>query len=138
MKQRFALPLLASLGFGLVATDVYADRDGHWGHGAHRYYGHSYGDWRRGDWHGDYDDDLGWWWGIGGLGMLYSQPGYPYPFEPYSPPVVVVQPSPPPVPLPPQTQYWYYCDGAQAYYPHVTSCPNGWRQVPVTPAGATP
>ena len=139
MKKRFAVPLLASLGLGLLATGAHADRDDHWGHNARRYYGHDYGDWRRGHWeHGHHDGRLGWWWVVGGLWMFYPQPLYPYPPEPYSPPVVVVQPSTPAAPPPPQAQYWYYCDGARAYYPYVTSCPSGWRQVPVAPAGATP
>lgn len=28
---------------------------------------------------------------------------------------------------------WYYCDSAEAYYPYVSSCREGWRTVPATP-----
>jgi hypothetical protein len=28
---------------------------------------------------------------------------------------------------------WYYCDSAQAYYPYVATCPEGWRAVPASP-----
>ena len=67
----------------------------------------------------------------------------PYPYYPYYPPAVVPVPSSPPVyiersppavnqPLP--SGYWYYCDNPQGYYPYVTDCPMGWRQVdPVPP-----
>jgi hypothetical protein len=127
------------LVLGPLATDAYADREphSHRGGDAHSFYGRDYGDWRRGHWeHGHHDGHFGWWWVIGGLWLFYPQPVYPYPPEPYSPPVVVVQPAP--TAPPPQAQYWYYCDAAGAYYPYVASCPSGWRQVPVTPPGATP
>ena len=55
---------------------------------------------------------------------------YPYPY-PYAPPVVVE--SAPPVYVQPQ-QYWYYCQGAQAYYPYVKECPGGWLQVVPQPS----
>lgn len=35
---------------------------------------------------------------------------------------------------PPPAQYWYYCDSADAYYPYVEQCPEGWQEVPATPA----
>jgi hypothetical protein len=63
----------------------------------------------------------------------------PY-WAPYYPPVVV---DPPPVYVappaviaapPPAPQYWYYCDNPRGYYPHVSSCPGGWRAVTPTPA----
>jgi hypothetical protein len=54
-------------------------------------------------------------------------PRYAYPPAVVAPPPVVVQPSPP------QPQYWYYCDSAQAYYPYVQQCPGGWRAVAPTP-----
>jgi hypothetical protein len=28
-----------------------------------------------------------------------------------------------------ESAYWYYCDGAQGYYPYVKECPGGWRKV---------
>jgi hypothetical protein len=36
----------------------------------------------------------------------------------------------------PQTQYWYFCPNAGAYYPEVQSCPGGWqRTLPQQPLG---
>jgi hypothetical protein len=46
----------------------------------------------------------------------------------YSPPPVVVQP-PAPLQQNSAAQNWYYCDASRAYYPHVTSCASGWREV---------
>jgi hypothetical protein len=67
-----------------------------------------------------------------GVPFWYPYP-YAYPYPVYAPPVAVQ--SPPPVyvqqesPAPSQTQYWYYCQSAQAYYPYVRECPGGWMQV---------
>jgi hypothetical protein len=33
----------------------------------------------------------------------------------------------------PQAASWYYCDSTKTYYPYVTECKEGWRQVPATP-----
>ena len=70
-----------------------------------------------------------WWWGWPGY-----YPYYPYPA--YSAPVVVQQS--PPVYIqqdqPAEPYYWYYCEGAQTYYPYVQQCPNGWMKVVPTPA----
>jgi hypothetical protein len=30
----------------------------------------------------------------------------------------------------PATGYWYYCRSANAYYPTVATCPEGWITVP--------
>jgi hypothetical protein len=38
------------------------------------------------------------------------------------PPAYAYTPPPPP--------YWFYCPGAGAYYPYVSSCPEPWVQVP--------
>ncbi len=62
----------------------------------------------------------------------YAYP-YPYPYPVYSPPAVV-ESSPPAyvqqnAPAESQPQYWYYCQGSQAYYPYVKECPGGWLQV---------
>jgi hypothetical protein len=58
----------------------------------------------------------------------YWYPGY-YPYYPY--PYETV-----PVAAEPQTyieqsgpSYWYYCEGAKAYYPYVRECPGGWLTV---------
>ena len=83
-----------------------------------------------------------------GIGVpLY--PAYPYypPYYAYPPPVVYAPPpvvyAPPPVVYspPPATptyvqqpeQSWYYCDNPRGYYPYVTDCGSGWRQVPASP-----
>ncbi|MGH7312490.1 MAG: hypothetical protein ACREJV_04900 [Candidatus Rokuibacteriota bacterium] len=62
-----------------------------------------------------------WWWGW---------PGY-YPYPAYAAPVVIQQS--PPVYIqqdtPAEPYYWYYCESAQAYYPYVQQCPNGWMKV---------
>jgi hypothetical protein len=28
-----------------------------------------------------------------------------------------------------QSDYWYYCQNPQGYYPYVQSCPGGWMKV---------
>lgn len=83
---------------------------------------------------------------------------YYYPERVYYPPVVVEQPAPvyierpaaqvvAPVPAAPVTAqttntaqtaatsgWWYYCQGAKAYYPYVAECPGGWTKVAPAPA----
>lgn len=61
---------------------------------------------------------------------------YPYPVYHYPPQVVVVPAAPPPVYIEQQQAvpilepgYWYYCNEAQAYYPHVKQCPGSWQKV---------
>jgi hypothetical protein len=29
--------------------------------------------------------------------------------------------------------WWYYCDAARGYYPHVRECPSGWQRIAPTP-----
>jgi len=69
---------------------------------------------------------------------LYGPPAYapgpywgPSPYYYPAPPVVVV-------PQQPQTyvqrnrqesNYWYYCQNPQGYYPYIKSCPGGWMKV---------
>lgn len=46
---------------------------------------------------------------------------------------------PPPVYAPPpqvyvqrgqsESDYWYYCDNPQGFYPYIKSCPGGWMKV---------
>lgn len=113
-----------------VAVPMAANADRHEGRhdGAH---------WRAGHWrHGAHDGRLGWWWVAGGLWYFYPRPVYPYP-DAYAPPVAVIPQTPPPVPdaSAPQAQNWYYCASAKAYYPYVSSCPEGWKMVPATPPG---
>ena len=72
------------------------------------------------------------------LGPGYWGPGPWYPYY-YSPPPVVVQQQQPvyvePAPAPQQTNYWFYCQNPQGYYPYVQQCPAGWMRVvpPSTP-----
>lgn len=66
---------------------------------------------------------------------LCCGPAYYYPPPPvyYAPPPVVYAPPPAPTPVAPQAQTWYYCDNPQGYYPYVSNCASGWRQVPARP-----
>jgi hypothetical protein len=89
--------------------------------------------WRTGHWfHGGHLGRAGWWWVVDGDWYFYPAPIYPYP-DPYVPPGLVVA-GPPPAPAPATPPYWYYCPSAQAYYPYVSACPEGWTPV-VPPAG---
>lgn len=104
-------------------------------HGDIRHFGdHDWHVWRNGRWvHGHHSGHPGWWWVVGPTWYFYPTPIYPYP-NPYEPP-------PPwspalPVPVVPPAQFWYFCDESQRYYPYVSTCPGGWRQVPVTQAPA--
>ena len=98
-----------------------------------RFREHDMDRWRGGYWvHGDHDGRWGWWWVVTGLWYFYPRPIYPYP-DPYIP----YEPAQPVLPVPstpPTVQYWYYCEGAKAYYPYVESCPGGWKRVPATPS----
>ena len=60
--------------------------------------------------------------------VYYPPPAYYAP-----PPVVYAAPPPAPTPVAPQAQTWYYCDNPKGYYPYVSNCSNGWRQVPARP-----
>ena len=98
--------------------------------------------------------------GIGFGVPFYSYPYYaPYAYYPYYPryypaPYVVERPpvyierqpaAPAPAPAPqsqapavqqPQAlanNYWYYCQEAGAYYPHVQECAGGWQRVLAQP-----
>lgn len=96
--------------------------------------------WRSGVWHHSlHEGRLGWWWVVAGTWYFYPMPIYPYP-DPYVPPFVVVQPNPAPEPAAPAmqapTQYWYYCEASKRYYPYVSNCAAGWKEVPATPPSA--
>lgn len=124
-KHIFSL-LLA--GLMLVSGGVQADprhhHGGHWGGGFHGY--HSY-------------PRFGLYFGL----PIYPRFYYSYPYYPYYPPSIATVPSSPPVyierPAPPAMQqqfpggYWYYCNNPEGYYPYVTDCPAGWRQVDPIP-----
>lgn len=89
---------------------------------------------------------------IGGGWGPYWGP-YPWWYPPYYPPYyspyyaapvapVVVEPptyiEQSPVQSAPPS-YWYYCEGARAYYPYVQQCPGGWLTVvPQAPPSEAP
>jgi hypothetical protein len=97
---------------------------GHWGHhwGGHegpRWRGADLDRWHGGHWfHGEHLGRLGWWWVVDDGWYGYPAPIYPYP-DPYVPAAAVT----------PSAGYWYYCASANAYYPYVAQCPEGWKQV---------
>ncbi len=97
--------------------------------------------WRGGRWfQGHHNGHLGWWWIVAGAYYWYPRAIYPYP-DPYTPPVVIVQPpaAAAPAPAQPSSGTWYYCDSAKGYYPYVAECPGGWRAVSAqTPAASQP
>jgi hypothetical protein len=125
---------------------------GHWGGGGFRGGFGGYG--------GGYA--LGAMAGFGGLyyGMGYPYNygyNYPYSYPYYSQSVVPIQQAAPvyiqqtpqaaTIPPPAATQQgqnavtnnqnetgnWYFCRESNAYYPYVSTCPNGWEQVAPTP-----
>jgi len=87
-------------------------------------------------WHGHAHVFIGpGWWGP----PVWVAP-YPYPYGYVAPPLVVVEPANPPAYVEPAPQRWYFCENPQGYYPQVTQCPGGWREVasplpPPPPAG---
>jgi len=95
--------------------------------------------WREGNWrHVEHDGRLGWWWVTGSNWYFFPVPVYPYPNYPY-PGYYDETPPPPPdsgAPVEEGTQYWYFCESAQDYYPYIQDCPEDWQLVPVTPEDA--
>jgi hypothetical protein len=63
----------------------------------------------------------------------YYPPAYYYPPVAYSSPPVYVERGDAYTPPDQATGYWYYCPGAQAYYPYVRQCAGGWQRVPPRP-----
>ena len=92
---------------------------GYYGHGGYHGHGNSYSTriWIGPGW------GPGWW----------APPAYPYyPYYPYypEPPVVVPQQSQAYVQQDQQeSDYWFYCENPQGYYPYIKSCPGGWMKV---------
>lgn len=84
---------------------------GHYGYGGHHRYGFHRG--------------YGFHHGFGG----YYR--YPYGSYPFSAPTV--REHQPTVHVPRQF-YWYYCEDANAYYPHVQQSPRGWSKVVPSPS----
>ena len=79
------------------------------GVGEHGSRGHSGGEHSRGEHEGEghFGGYRGW--------SGYGWDGYPAPVDPF--------------PAPSVPQYWYYCASANAYYPYVAQCPEGWQTV---------
>ncbi len=158
MKNIRLIYLIFALLAILVNHSVLA-RDGHSGRGAHSggsgHPGGSYG--HEGNYsshgHSHLNIGLGYYgpgfYGYGGFGGYgygsYGFGGYgysdPYYFPPYyAYPRAVIVPSTPPVyiqqqiqPIQPRTNYWYYCQNPDGYYPYVKNCPGGWLQVAPQP-----
>jgi len=71
---------------------------------------------------------------------FYAPYYYPYPYSypyPYYYPPVAMQYAPPAYVDQGESgmteAYWYYCASANAYYPHVRECPEGWQRVAPQP-----
>jgi hypothetical protein len=60
------------------------------------------------------------------------------PAAPMAAPAPAAPPAPPAASAPsqPAAANWYYCESSKTYYPYVSECREGWRQVPATPPGA--
>jgi hypothetical protein len=133
-----ALPALAQHHEEEHHFAAFHERDG--GHEDHRWHGdiarfheHDWGLWRGGRWvHEDHDGRFGWWWIAGDAWYWYPAPIYPYP-DPYQPPETVAQAPSDAPPAAPMPKTWYFCEGANGYYPYVASCPGGWKAVPANP-----
>ena len=67
----------------------------------------------------------------GGYAVVNPPPNYVE--APQAPVPPVPQGAPPQAPAAPAPATWYYCNSAKAYYPYVSQCPEGWRQVPAMP-----
>jgi hypothetical protein len=83
----------------------------------------------------------GYWWGAGYWGPRYVYPPvydyYPQTYvgpPAYVTPPVYVERDPPAEP--PAQVWWYWCAGANAYYPYVKECAAGWQRV--APQAAAP
>lgn len=77
------------------------------------------------------------------FGPAWGPMFYPPPFYyPPSPPIIIerappvyIEQAPPVVVQRQSSNYWYYCDASNAYYPYVKECPSGWQRVSPSPAG---
>jgi hypothetical protein len=100
---------------------------------------HNVHHWRTGRWHhGHHHGHVGWWWIVGDAWYHYAAQTYPYPDHTRA--VVIVQQAAPvavAAPAAAPTQYWYYCDSSETYYPYVSECAEGWQAVPATPDVST-
>jgi hypothetical protein len=113
--------------------------DGHYGWGGGWRPGWGYGGY---GWRGGWGWGWGWGWGVGagiGLGLSAAWLAYPYSWYPWAydpwayPPAYAYNAPPQAGAVPNQAPNWYYCESAKSYYPYVSSCAEGWRQVPASP-----
>lgn len=107
---------------------------GHRWHGdIRRFRHHDHHRWRHGSWHhGHRHGRSGWWWVVGPSWYFYPGPVYPYP-NPYIPPAVVYE-----TVVVDTSDYWYYCEHPEGYYPYVEACNQDWIRVPAQPDEAPP
>ena len=141
IKRGKGIALAMSVAIAAIAVSAPASAQhnhggphGGWHGDIAHFHEHDWGVWHGGHWnHSWHNGVYGWWWLAGGAWYAYPSPVYPYP-SPWEPPVAVVSPPVAVAPAPPPTRYWYFCQGANAYYPYVASCPGGWQQVPAQPA----
>jgi hypothetical protein len=107
---------------GYHGSSGYHGSGSHSGHGGHNGHGNSY----------NFGIAIGPGWGGWGPGW-WGPPAYPYyPYYPYyqAPPVVIGQQPQAYVQQNQQeSDYWYYCQNPQGYYPYIKSCPGGWMKV---------
>jgi hypothetical protein len=155
---------VAALGLAATAAQAQHHGGGHWsgghagagahwgGHGGHWSGGHWGGHW--GGWHGWWGPRVGFYFGVplywgwpywwdGYYYPYYAYPVYPYAYGPAyygpaggssEPPAETTQvPRGPGAPTQ-EPAYRNYCQSAKAYYPKVTSCPEGWRFEPAPSA----
>jgi hypothetical protein len=110
-------------------------------HGSGGYHGYS-GYYRHGGYNGHGNSYsarifIGPGWGPGWWGPP-AYPYYPY-YSSYPAPPVVIEQQPQAYVQQNQQEsdYWYYCQNPQGYYPYVKSCPGGWMKVvpDTVPAG---
>lgn len=159
--KSFKWPLL-TISFLTIALNNFALSEGGGGDsGADSGGDYDGGDHQDGDGHHHHGDHNNLILGIGGYG--YSSSGFwgnyygqgfysPYGYRAYSyadpfyrpyytyPPAVTAPARPPvyiqqqePKLARPKTNYWYYCQNPQGYYPHIKECPGGWTQVAPQP-----
>jgi hypothetical protein len=115
-------------GYRVCGYRGYSGYRGYGGyHGSGRYYGH-------GGHHGHGNSYsarifIGPGWGPGYWGPR-AYPYYPY-YSYYPAPPVVVEQQPQGYVQQNETEsdYWYYCQDPEGYYPYVKSCPGGWMKV---------
>ena len=141
-----ASPLSSYAGVGSVFSGAHA-RMGQAAWGGHPSSGSWGGHPSSGDWGHHHGGDshfffsgsvvLGPWWPWYPWYPYYPYYSY-YPYYPYyaPAPAVAVEPQPQEYADSGQQQsdYWYYCQDPQGYYPYVQSCPGGWMKVVPQPA----